>query len=630
MKAKKQNILKVIGLFVLCTFLFSMIATAQDDDIISFDSDRWVLAGGKVVTHLDRKALVGNAYLKDAVFENGIIEVDVAVTGARSYPGINFRIQSSDNYEHFYIRPHRAGLYPDALQYAPCFNGTGGWQLYNGPGYTAATAKLPANKWIHVRLEVMGSQARVFLGDASQPALVIDYLKHGVSKGTLGLSGPADQSAYFSNFKFKANDALKFAPPPTIFTSPGIFTDWQLSQTLKLSQVDINEYPPKEELDKIKWQEIKSEATGLVDIARYNKRTGREPDCVLAKTTINADKDKLLKFKFGYSDSIIIFLNGEIMFTGNSAYQLRDPSFLGIVGLFDTVHLPLKKGENEILMVVAEIFGGWGFIAQDGNAVFESEGMKRTWESNKVYKMPESVLFDAKRNVLYISNFDAYGLPGTQTITKTALNGKIEKPDWVTELTRPTGMTMYNDKLYVVERSNLVEIDPDQGKIIKKYAFPAPLFPNDVTVDDAGNFYVSDSAKNVIFKMTNGQFEEWLRGGEISRPNGMHFNKGLLLVGNNGDNRLKAFNPSDKKVVAAVNMGAGIIDGIRTDENGDLLVSLYEGQIYRITKAGDVVKLLDTTVPPLRTADFEYIPAAKLFIIPTLENNKVFSYRLEK
>jgi sugar lactone lactonase YvrE len=130
--------------------------------------------------------------------------------------------------------------------------------------------------------------------------------------------------------------------------------------------------------------------------------------------------------------------------------------------------------------------------------------------------------------------------------------------------------------------------------------------------------------------MTNGRFEEWLKGGEISRPNGIHFHNNQLLVGNNGDRRLKAFNLTEKKVVAAVNMGAGIIDGIRTDENGDLLVSLYEGQIYRITKSGNIIKVLDTTVPPLRTADFEYIPTLKLFIIPTLENNKVFSYQFKE
>ena len=42
---------------------------------------------------------------------------------ARTYAGVNFRIQSGTDYEQFYIRPHRAPFYPDAIQYTPVFNG---------------------------------------------------------------------------------------------------------------------------------------------------------------------------------------------------------------------------------------------------------------------------------------------------------------------------------------------------------------------------------------------------------------------------------------------------------------------------------------------------------------------------
>jgi len=115
---------------------------------------------------MDRKCLIGSAFLKDVEFENGVIEVDLAVAGqkARTYPGLIFRIQSPGNYEHVYIRPHRASLYPDAIQYVPAFNGIDGWQLYNGENYTSA-ADIPYNKWVHFKLEVSGSQARLFMDD---------------------------------------------------------------------------------------------------------------------------------------------------------------------------------------------------------------------------------------------------------------------------------------------------------------------------------------------------------------------------------------------------------------------------------------------------------------------------------
>ena len=52
-----------------------------------------------------------------------------------------------------------------------------------------------------------------------------------------------------------------------------------------------------------------------------------------------------------------LFLNGRIVYSGNSAYHSRDASFLGIVGLNDAVYLPLQSGENEILLLVTESFG---------------------------------------------------------------------------------------------------------------------------------------------------------------------------------------------------------------------------------------------------------------------------------
>lgn len=33
----------------------------------------------------------------------------------------------------------------------------------------------------------------------------------------------------------------------------------------------------------------------------------------------------------------------------------------------DAVYLPLKKGNNELVLAVTEFFGGWGFICQMSN-----------------------------------------------------------------------------------------------------------------------------------------------------------------------------------------------------------------------------------------------------------------------
>jgi hypothetical protein len=42
----------------------------------------------------------------------------------------------------------------------------------------------------------------------------------------------------------------------------------------------------------------------------------------------------------------------------------RDYRYLGSIGLFDSVVLPLEAGENEIWIAVSEAFGGWGVMAR--------------------------------------------------------------------------------------------------------------------------------------------------------------------------------------------------------------------------------------------------------------------------
>ena len=58
-----------------------------------FESENWTKLDARVVEHLGRTSLEGSAILADVAFSDGVIEVDIAVSGARSYPGIIFRRQ---------------------------------------------------------------------------------------------------------------------------------------------------------------------------------------------------------------------------------------------------------------------------------------------------------------------------------------------------------------------------------------------------------------------------------------------------------------------------------------------------------------------------------------------------------
>lgn len=626
----------IVGLLVVGLVLwFPGLVRAEG---VAFDPELWDLSYAQVVEHEGRAALAGSAVLKDVQFDDGVIEVDVFVTGfeaypclgSRSYPGINFRMSDGQNGEQIYVRPHRAPLYPDAAQYTPIMNGIAGWQLYSGPGMTAAAA-VPAGRWFHLRLDVSGAQARLFVDNGPKPALVVDDLKRGRSAGAIGISGPLDGTTFFSNFSYRHDDGLVFDPAPPTEAPPGTIRAWEVSQAFPRSALDLARPPSEQDVTGITWRKVESDPSGLVDIARYVGRTGREPDCVMARTVLEADEPHTLELELGYSDAVTVFLNGRPIYSGTSGYQQRDPSFLGIAGLFDTVYLPLERGENELALIVVESFGGWGFACRDAKALFQSGRLAQSFDAGG-FLTPESVAYDPERGCLYVSNYDMYGraeAEGGQYISKLSLDGDVLDEVWVPGLRMPTGLTMAGDVLWAVDRQSLSEIDPETGAILKRHPLQGARFPNDVAVDAAGMAYVSDTATNTIYRLANGQFTAWLVGGEIAAPNALAVAGDELLVGTSGDRRVKAFDVATGGLVWSARLGAGNIDGIKPDGAGRYLVSHWEGRLYSVGRDGSVEKLLDTSGVGRYCADFEYVPARRLVVIPTFADDRVVGYLLE-
>jgi sugar lactone lactonase YvrE len=368
-----------------------------------------------------------------------------------------------------------------------------------------------------------------------------------------------------------------------------------------------------------------------VDLSRYFGRTGREPDCAFARAVIVSDKAEIKKYAFGYSDEVHLYLNGDLLFHGMSAYRKRDPSFMGAVGLFDEVYLPLEAGDNELLFVLAESFGGWGFMCADATAVYRHAGVERSWSTEDVFLAPETVTYDPVRGALYVSNFDLLGAAtagGGQFISKVSLDGTVQELNWVKGVYNPVGMALSGDRLLVAERRSVAEIDADSGEVLRRHEAPGAIFLNDITIGRDGAAYVSDSGGGVIFRLYEGEFERWLEGDEVERPNGVQIDGNRLIFGNNGDTRVKVVDLSTKDVSTLVDLGAGIIDGIEVDGQGNYLVSQWEGKLFKVTPSGQATKMLDTSATDINCANFAYVPNENLLVVPTYMENRVMAYRL--
>jgi len=346
------------------------------------DSPRWDLEGqAKVMEYLGRKSLFldgGAAVLKDFELRDGVIDVEVATPAKRGFFGMQFRIVNDGaTAEWIYLRQHKSGL-PDAMQYTPVFNTGANWQIYNGPGFTGAV-DIPRDVWFHLRLEVTGAQAKLYVKDMETPALVMNDLKTGLQRGQVALH-VLTGATYFSNFEIRSTpDAPWERHLPSM--PPNTLTKWSISPSYDALARNVEQPLSSAEMGTIHWQEVEAEPPGFVVLYRYreaphlnvsfasdfSKRLEPQPGTKLlyARTTIESDREQIKKLYLGYSDEVSVFLNGQILFRGRSAQNFRDPGFLGIVNPEnDALYLPLKKGSNELVLALSELGGGWGFICR--------------------------------------------------------------------------------------------------------------------------------------------------------------------------------------------------------------------------------------------------------------------------
>jgi len=379
-----MNPLKTLLTLVAAILLSSSLVRTQSSQTLSIppDSPRWELEGqAKATEYQGRKCLYldgGAATLKDLELRDSVIDVDVATPATRGFFGIQFRITNDGaNAEWVYLRQHKSG-YPDALQYTPVLNTGLNWQIYNGPGFTGAI-DIPKDVWFHMRLEVSGAQAKLYVKDMDKPALIMNDLKSGVQTGQVALA-VLTGATYFSNFEVRETAAARwerhYPPMP-----PDTLTKWSLSPSYDALARNLERPLSPSERDAIKWQDVEAEPPGFVVINRYresphprvsfandfSKRLERQPGMkvVYARTSISSERDQVKKLYLGYSDDVSVFLNGKILYRGRSAQNFRDPGFLGIVNPEnDAIYLPLKKGSNELVLAVSELGGGWGFICR--------------------------------------------------------------------------------------------------------------------------------------------------------------------------------------------------------------------------------------------------------------------------
>lgn len=256
--------------------------------------------------------------------------------------------------------------------------------------------------------------------------------------------------------------------------------------------------------------------------------------------------------------------------------------------------------------------------------------LTQVWASDNTLRTPESVVFDRERNVLYVSNINQSNKErkdGDGFISRLSPNGDVDQLYWVTGLNDPKGIALHNNILYVADIDEIVAIATQTGSILARHKVDKAQMLNDVTADNAGNVYVSDSQRGAIYLFRNGRVSHWLDT-KRERPNGLLYDNNRLIVAsfNSGlvrflDIERKEFDNWTEKIPSA--------DGITRVSTDGYLVSNWNGEIYYVNNAGKNWKVLDTKNKKINAADIHYDEEQSLLYVPTFFDNRVVAYRVE-
>ena len=253
----------------------------------------------------------------------------------------------------------------------------------------------------------------------------------------------------------------------------------------------------------------------------------------------------------------------------------------------------------------------------------------KLWESAAELKVPESVRFDAKRKVLYVSNIDGqpWEADGKGSIAKVGLDGKMIAAEWVTGLDCPKGLALSDDGkwLFAADAGGIDVIDIATAKLDHKIAIPEGIQLNDL-VNDKGTLYVSDSKGRKVYVVKDGKVTVHLDESVLKGPNGLFVHEGALYVLDNDSlNRVKA----DKSLEVLANGMPGGADGLENAGGDDFLVSVWSGAVWFVPAKGDKQLLFDGKPTGTRTADIGWDPKTKTVYAPTFLGNSVVAWKVE-
>ena len=152
---------------------------------------------------------------------------------------------------------------------------------------------------------------------------------------------------------------------------------------------------------------------------------------------------------------------------------------------------------------------------------------------NDAYDAPDQVVWHAPSKTWFVSNLGggiSLEKDNNGWISRIDQSGKILDTFWFGKeegMHAPSGMTITEDFLFVVDRNGIYQIDIANQKIETFIEIPDGEFLNDIVRADNGDLYISDFFGNKIYKIPahSKKAEVWLKTDRLEAPDGLYMEK---------------------------------------------------------------------------------------------------------
>lgn len=359
-------------LLTIAALLFTAAsADAAESQSIPLQPELWESKNDvSFVTYKDKQSIHLNggfkkqpgATLKNYQLTDGTIEFEMSINHSKSiFPGIDVRIsEQGDGFERIYFRPGN-NQQINSFQYHPVYRHIHAWQLY---GQHQRDITMPDQEWFRVRIELRGPRIACYLGDQKHPFFWTNRLQSGSPSGAIRFAGAGDY--HIANLRISKLDNASTGTIDLVSkTLPSTYlSSWKTSPVLELTSNSASATLDQFHELAGEWKNIQAEDQGLVNFSRHLGQNGTVT-ALLAKTEIIAQGPQKKKLSLGYSDRIDLYLNGELIFSGNNTFRHEDSQMRSRVHLDNNiVELELSDGSNKLEAIVYERFGGWALMAR--------------------------------------------------------------------------------------------------------------------------------------------------------------------------------------------------------------------------------------------------------------------------